>query len=507
MSYYPRNSGSSATTYNQYCSLSKSCPHLGGEPARKVFNERNYLRKRVEEMEDLFAFAQKEINKLRDHIIQLEHENNHLKVNLSQARQAPFKKTSSKRREDSDGIPPKRGAPFGHPGTSRKRPEVVDEYVGVPLAQCPLCGNTHLSPASHLDEHTQQDIVIKKVITRCFIHFHYWCPTCKKIVSGFAQNEIPKAPIGPVAKAIAAFLRYEIKVSYDDIQRVFHSLFGLEITPGAIVGFDNKIYKQGLPLYNGLKGLLPYTANIHADETGWKIDGEPNWLWTFTNKQLAFYHIDRHRSGDVVKDHLGAKYNGILNSDFYSAYNRAINAFAKQKCTAHLLRAAGELEEKYPDEPSLISFCQTLKRLIKDALLLHSQHEELPPSEWKFYKKKLFARLKELSRTSVAHLKAETLRKRLLKHKKEIFTFLNHPEIEPDNNRAERALRNSVLLRKIIFGNRSPQGAKNISLITTILRTAKLKRLDPKAILETLLTKGLTPKLSKQFGLPQARPP
>jgi len=51
----------------------------------------------------------------------------------------------------------------------------------------------------------------------------------------------------------------------------------------------------------------------------------------------------------------------------------------------------------------------------------------------------------------------------------------------------------------------SEQGTKNISLNTTIIKTAKLNGLDPIEVLKTLLTKGLTPELSKQFGLSQAR--
>ncbi|HDN85364.1 MAG TPA: hypothetical protein ENG47_06395, partial [Candidatus Aerophobetes bacterium] len=68
------------------------------------------------------------------------------------------------------------------------------------------------------------------------------------------------------------------------------------------------------------------------------------WLWTFTNEQLAFYHIDLHRSGDVVKNHSGFEYNGILISDFYSAYNSAIHALAKQKCVTYLLDDVKKLE-------------------------------------------------------------------------------------------------------------------------------------------------------------------
>jgi hypothetical protein len=255
--------------------------------------------------------------------------------------------------------------------------------------------------------------------------------------------------------------------------------------------------------------MLPYTSHLYTDETGWKIDGENAWLWAFTNEQLDFYHIDPHRSSQIVNDHLGPDYNGIIISDFYSAYNQAVKAIAKQKCIAHLLREVKKLEEQLPDEPSSISFCLNLKRLIQDALLLHVQYKnkKLSPQEFKAHKKLLFSRLKLLCQTPLAQPEAEKLRQRLAKHQHEILTFLDHPHIEPTNNRAERALRNQVLLRKIIFGNRSNQGARNISVITTIIRTAKLKNLDPPQVLQTLLTKGLTPQLAEQFGLPNSRPP
>lgn len=54
-------------------------------------------------------------------------------------------------------------------------------------------------------------------------------------------------------------------------------------------------------------------------------------------------------------------------------------------------------------------------------------------------------------------------------------------------------LRSVVLLRKIIFGNRSEQRKKNISFIITIIRTTKLLGLDLKEVFKILLTKGLTP--------------
>lgn len=251
------------------CSFPKACFYLRGESPLMLLKERDYLRKRVDEMEEIFNMAQKEITDLRQENKHLKEEIVCLREAISQVQASPLKRLITKR-QDSDEIPRKRGAPLGHPGTSRKRPQTIDEYVIVSTEKCPTCGNTQISASNYFDEHIQEDIVIIKPITRCFIHFHYWCPHCKKIVSTYSQNEIPKAPLGPIAKSVASYLHHHIKISYDDIQKIFSNLFGLRLSPASLVGFDNKIYQKGLAIYGGLKKLLPYTSNINADETSWK---------------------------------------------------------------------------------------------------------------------------------------------------------------------------------------------------------------------------------------------
>jgi len=80
-------------------------------------------------------------------------------------------------------------------------------------------------------------------------------------------------------------------------------------------------------------------------QAGEKME-KPQWLWTFSNEQLVFFHIDPHRSGNVVKEHLGADYKGILSSDFFSAYTIPSMPLPNKKCNAHLLRDVKKLEEK-----------------------------------------------------------------------------------------------------------------------------------------------------------------
>jgi hypothetical protein len=73
---------------------------------------------------------------------------------------------------------------------------------------------------------------------------------------------------------------------------------------------------------------------------------------------------------------------------------------------------------------------------------------------------------------------AENLRKRLIAHRNENFTFLRYKNVDPDNNRAERALRPSVVMRKITYGNTSQTGARNHETLMSLLETARLHNTD-----------------------------
>ena len=33
------------------------------------------------------------------------------------------------------------------------------------------------------------------------------------------------------------------------------------------------------------------SAVLHADETGWRVDGRAHWLWCFTTSDLTYYMI------------------------------------------------------------------------------------------------------------------------------------------------------------------------------------------------------------------------
>ncbi len=80
------------------------------------------------------------------------------------------------------------------------------------------------------------------------------------------------------------------------------------------------------------------------------------------------------------------------------------------------------------------------------------------------------------------------LSNRLDRHWDEWFTFLTYPEVKPDNNDAERALRPVVIHRKVSGGARSDWGAELVAQMFSFLETMRLQGNDAIAQLGELLS-------------------
>jgi hypothetical protein len=191
-----------------------------------------------------------------DRVRVLERENAELRAKYQALHRKQFKpnrKTEEIAEEKSEktGITgkKKRGAPVGHPGWTRPIPTRIDRIVQVPAPTvCPHCGSNALKPEHKLHEHIQEDIVIKPttVVTK-YVHEEALCPCCNRSVVGKGPDEIPNAPIGPLAKSTDGYLRYEIGISYRKVKRILDDLFGLSCAPASLVGFDRRAAKRGSP--------------------------------------------------------------------------------------------------------------------------------------------------------------------------------------------------------------------------------------------------------------------
>lgn len=449
--------------------------------------------------DDLYAQLQTALQRIE----QLEREKAQLEVELKQLHRHPFKGNRSKKdAKRKEGAKPadkkkKRGAPVGHPPWTRSTPKHIDRTVQVPAPrECPHCECRDLKPCAERTQHLQEDIVLcPKTQVTCFDHQQAWCPGCRRAVQQAAPGEMMGSYIGPVAKSTSTFLRHGIGLSYRNVQKIFTHIFGLSMVPASVVGFDRAATRRAEDLYTDLHQKIQASAYLHADETSWRIDGKNAWLWYAGHELLAYFHIDFHRSGQAAQRVIGPSFNGVLNTDDYGAYN-PISAQARQSCLAHPLRLARDelkaLEDNPKAEADIASrtFLENVMSFLKECCdigcRLRQRHQTRRQGQR--LKAKLTRRLNKLCRISLAWPAAEGLRTRLIKQKRRLFTFVDHPEVQPTNNQAEQSLRRSVILRKVTFGNRSEAGAHSHSVLSSLLTTAIRQQRDSRQAFQELLT-------------------
>ena len=213
------------------------------------------------------------------------------------------------------------------------------------------------------------------------------------------------------------------------------------------------------------------------DETSWRINGDNVWLWAFITKGEALYKIASSRSHKVPLKVLGKRPKGVDVHDRFSAYKTLARKTGKrpqQYCWSHLIADSKELAQFYGDEGKHIH--QVMKKIYAKAK--NFDHKGTDEDIEKLYRD-MADKLNRPYKSMHCHKFVVNL----LKGKDNLFQFVKNPEVEGTNNRAERALRHSVIARKISGGSRSPKGAKIYETLTSIYHTLCLRN-------QNLLTHG-----------------
>jgi hypothetical protein len=246
------------------------------------------------------------------------------------------------------------------------------------------------------------------------------------------------------------------------------------IVPGGLVKQLKRIARWLDCKYQDLIRQMRASPYVHADETGWRMDGRNFWLWAFTDPTFTLYHVDESRGGKVPLKLLGKAFDGTIIADFYGGYDRLKGP--RQRCLTHLMRETRELSQhdaRFADTP----LARKLMRWCRDALRLKKRWSALADEQYEMKVSRMEDRLDGLVRLETDHADALRLRKRLKKHRKELTGFLWEKNLDGTNNAAERALRPAVVMRKITGGSRSLAAAASWAKVASLLRTADQRNL------------------------------
>jgi len=490
------------------CLYRHNCPYLDGTSTQWAMEEYRHGAEVYQDHLRIIDGFDGELKARDERIRILERDNAQLKAKLEALHRRQFKSNKKKDKETSQkedeqtssshkAKRKKRGAPVGHPGWVRPKPDHIDQTVEVPAPRiCPHCQSEDLRPMEERTEHVQEDIVIQpRALVTCYRHGQAFCEHCNRPVVQAGKGELLNAPIGPVAKSVAIYLRYRIGIPYRKTTELFRELFGLEFVPASALGFDRRAATQGAPLYEDLRDKIRTSEVVHADETSWRGDGVGHYVWFAGNQHLALFHIDRHRSAEVAKSIFGEHFDGTLVRDRYAAYN-GIGA-DWQACIAHILTKAKEIRgehallPKEQKDAATVSFCERLMDLCSRLCDTGNQFKsgDIPWKKAAPIEKSFVTQLHTLCKQPLRFKPAETLRTYLVgPQQRFLFTFLRHPGVPPTNNHAEQSLRHLVIFRKICFGTRSQSGLQTHSILPSLVQTARRQGVPPREFLQTLLT-------------------
>ena len=357
----------------------------------------------------------------------------------------------------------------GRAGVARALCENPDQTRDIYAENC-ICG-TALSIADHKLVHAYDHIdlpPIKPITTRVNLH-KATCPCCKTRVTAKPPTDMaPGSPFGPTIIALVTYLHACQMVSYARMIEILNGVFGLTVSEGAIANMLARAEPSFATQADKIADAVRASAVIASDETSTRVKGKTWWQWTF-NCATAVYHVIAETRGKcVATGFLGSVKPKVWVSDRYGGQGRL--ADAHQYCLAHLIRDA-----QYAIDAGDTVFAVKFKALLQDACAVGRRRSKLTDATIAAHRRRLASELARLLDCEPTVAAGRKLRDAIdLEARDKLLVFLTRRDIEPTNNASERALRMSVIFRKVTNGFRSTWGAKVYADVCSIVGTARI---------------------------------
>lgn len=385
--------------------------------------------------------------------------------------------------EERNEPPKKRGAPVGHEGATRVHPE-PDAIEHVSTRICPNC---MLDPGEPTDteEVTIEDTVQppKIKVTKYILDVHD-CQHCHHKFTTRHKDCPTKGRFGVNLLVYSTMLKFQMRGPLRKIEEfmLYHNDF--KVSTKGVMDMHLRVGDVCKIEYDNMVLRIRAARWRHIDETSFKVNGMKFWLWIFrTNEGDVLVVIRDSRGSKVVKEILGEDHEGPDIVDGWTAYN-----FIKiiQRCWAHLLREVDTYK----------GVSEKGKRLSDD---IHSMFDKLKGELNRNPSMDERTRLKE---DHDRNIKALARRYRKFKElEKPVgyirgglgkwYTCFLYPGMEPTNNLGEQAMREHVIIRKIIGCFRSENGSQNYQYIASLLASWKLQGKNMFVELDALLRREL----------------
>ncbi len=441
-------------------------------------------------IEDLVVFLfnkvqelEAEVKYLRNRLAKYETPKNSRNSSIPPSKDENSPKRTSLRKKS--GLKP--GGQKGRKGNTLKlvaSPDIVQKHIP---GYCNCCGkDLSDSPLELIGRRQVFDLPVIKVETTEHQCFKKVCSCGHETTACFPAHVTSPVSYGSNIESLVGYLHTRQYVPFKRMQEFFNQVLHVPISEGGIHYLLNKLAKKATPAYQMIKDRLQSETGgfIGSDETGVKVGGDKYWAWTWQNNGATFITITDNRGQKSITETFGDGFEkAVLVHDCWKSHFNT-PALSHQICVAHLLRELNYLTQRYGHKWSRVC-----KALFKSALALKNN---MPPTAYLDHQPRRATLEKRMDRLLIYGLPPEhkelvSFRNRLIKYRNYLFTFLYHPEVPPDNNASERAIRNIKVKQKVSGQFKSPNGAFIFSVLRSVTDTVLKNKQDVIQALNTIV--------------------
>ena len=375
-------------------------------------------------------------------------------------------------------------------------------------ASCPCCGGALRKLGEDVSETLEYVPARWKVIQH--VREKFSCRSCESVTQ-------PPAPLHPIARGRAGpgllaqilFGKYGAHLPLHR-QSAIWAREGVELDVSTLADWVGQASATLMPLVERLRMHVFAAARIHADDTPVPVLAKGKTrtgrLWTYVRDDRPFggpdppaavFFYSADRGGEHPERHL-AGYEGIMQADAYAGFNRLYETgrrpgpVIEAACWAHARRKFYELAQ-LKKAPIAIEAVQRIDALFTIERGINGASPEQRLAVRVERSRPLVAELETWLRMQRARLSAKSEVARAidysLKRWAALTRFLADGRLCLSNNAAERALRGIAVGRANWTFCGSDEGGARAAAIYTLVETAKLNGLDPRAWLADVLAR------------------
>jgi len=294
------------------------------------------------------------------------------------------------------------------------------------------------------------------------------CPCCGERQRGKLPEGLEAGRyFGPRLEATVTMLHHEHHVGFERLVGLCSEIFNLTLSEGGAVSI---IKRAGQAVFGEAEKIgekVRHGKVIGSDETHARVHGLNWWQWVFVSQNCEYHLMMPSRGYAVIETFMRDCEAEVWVCD---CWKPQLNAPAKmcQICMAHQIRNLQGLIDKRPR----LAWAKDMQALFRKAIHLGNRREQMPAGGYQRQVTIIQKKLDQLLKRRFSGLGTNLL-DRYRTHRDSLFIFLDRTDVPADNNACERALRPSVIHRKVMGSFRSDWGAQTYAVLATVLNTAK----------------------------------